>query len=297
VVLANNPMGYWRFSDGESTNAYDYAGYNTASDTNYIYNGGSSPALIEAGPRPPSFLGFESTNTAPFMDGSSQGYATTVPLFNSLSNFTLMGWFNIDPAQYPFDTDPYTHPDGRASLFGQEFAAELGFYQGDLLYFYATGINGTIFVTNGFSAGQWNFVAVVSDNTSNTTTVYLNGAVAGTASACPGTINANLFSIGKNVAYYPSGGYDNAFFPGSIDEVAAFNHALSPSAIQAIYQASQSFTISITRQAGAIVVSWPAGELQSASKPNGPWQTVSGAVSPLTLSTNGKVQFYRAVNP
>jgi len=64
----------------------------------------------------------------------------------------------------------------------------------------------------------------------------LNGAVVGTASACPGTVNPYLFSIGKNVSYFPSGGYDNAFFPGSLDEVAAFDHPLSSSQIQALYQ-------------------------------------------------------------
>jgi len=238
-VIAQNPMGYWRFSDGGGTNAYDYAGGNNAYDTNYMNNGNGStgnPAALGVGPQPSAFPGFETTNTAPFLDGLSQGYSSSVGLFNNRSNFTIMGWFNINPSQYPIVTDPFSHPDGRASLFGQEWAAEIGIYQGTNLYFYATGISATIFANSNLVPGVWNFVAAVSDATANTTTLYLNGAVVGTASACPGTVNPYLFSIGKNVSYYPSGGYDNAFFPGSLDEVAAFDHPLSSSQIQALYQ-------------------------------------------------------------
>jgi hypothetical protein len=237
AVIAQNPMGYWRFSDGGGTNAYDYAGGNNAYDTNYLNNGSSGPASLLAGPQPSTFPGFETTNTAPFLDGLGQGYASTVGLFNNRSNFTIMGWFKINPGQYPIVTDPFSHPDGRASLFGQEWAAELGFYQGTNLYFYATGITpGTIFVTSGFNPGVWHFVAAVSDAGANTTKVYLDGVLAGSANACPGTANSYLFSIGKNVAYFPASGYDNAFFPGSLDEVAAFDHPLSASQIQALYQ-------------------------------------------------------------
>lgn len=267
AVMAQNPMGYWRFSDGFGTNAFDYAGGNDASDANYLGNGGSGPATLQAGPRPPTFPGYESTNTAPFLDGVSQGYASSVSLFNNRSNFTIMGWFNIDPAQYPISNDPFAHAgaDQRASLFGQQWAAELGFYQGTNLYFFSTGISGTIFANTNVTPGVWNLVAAVSDAAANTTTLYLNGAVVGTASACPGANNAYLFSIGKNVAYYPSGGYDNALFPGSIDEVATFDHALSASAVQALYNVgtgsssvNQSPTnITTTVASGQMMLTWP----------------------------------------
>jgi len=180
-----------------------------------------------------------------------------------------MGWFNIDPTQYPIPgadgTEPFTHPSGRESLFGQEWAAELAFYQGTNLYFYATGISATIFANTNVVPGVWNFVAAVSDPAANTTTLYLNGAVVGTASACPGTVNSYLMSIGKNVSYFPSGGYDNAFFPGSLDEVAAFDHPLPASTIQALYnvglgvssvnQTQTNLTVSVS--GGQMTLAWP----------------------------------------
>jgi hypothetical protein len=268
ALLAQNPMGYWRFSDGGGTNAYDWAGGNNGYDTNYLNNGNGgtgNPATLGAGPRPASFPGFEANNSAPLLDGLSQGYASSAGLFNYRSNFTLMGWFNINPSQYPIPTDPFTNPDGRASLFGEEWAAELAIYEGTNLYFFSTGISATIFANTNLVPGVWNFVAAVSDTAAGATTLYLNGVAVGTASACPGTSQPYLFSIGKNVSYPPSGGYDNAFFPGSLDEVAAFDHALPASTIKSLYNAAlgivsvnQSPTnLTVSVSSGQISLAWP----------------------------------------
>ena len=121
--------------------------------------------------------------------------------------------------------------------------------------------------------------------------------VVGTANACPGAANTYDFSIGKDVSYFPTPPYDNAFFPGNIDEVAAFNHALSPSAIQQIYQSSQYYKIGITPQGAGYQVSWPVGRLLSAPTLKGPWTTNTGAVSPLNVSPGSAQEYYRGINP
>jgi hypothetical protein len=313
-VLANNPIDYWRFNDGQTTYAYDYAGGVTMTDLNWANDYGSGPPIETNGPVPPNYPGFESTNTAPWLDGSTQGYQSTVSLMNGMSNYTMMGWFCIDPTQYPFGDNPYVNPGGRASLFGQEFCGELGFvgigqngdaseyptYTGSKLYFYpgANQTGETIEVTNGWSVGGWNFIAVTVNSTTGLAALYLNGAAvegAGGPDTISGAASSQYsFSVGLDVAYPASGGVDNAFFPGSIDEVAVFDYPLSASAIQAIYQSSLNFSISITRQAGGVQISWPAGQLQSATSVSGPWQTMSGATSPLVV-TPGATKFYRAV--
>ena len=236
TILGYQPIGYWRFNDGESTTGYDTVGGNNVFDS-------LATSPMGAGPQPTAFPGFESTNTAPAMNIGSiqlQGYASTVSLMNYRTNYTIMGWFNLDPTQYPLGADPFNNPEARSSLFGQYGAVELGFYgpvTGTNLYFNAHGMNHTIFVTNGFAAGQWEYVAVVADATANTTTFYLNGNVVGTATAGTAFANTTLFSIGKNVTspIQQPGNYDSAFFAGSIDEVAVFDHPLSAAAIQAIY--------------------------------------------------------------
>jgi len=319
AVIAQNPMGYWRFSDGGGTNAYDYAGGNDAYDTNYVlnggYNGGSGlPAFLEAGPQPPSFPGFETTNTAPFLDGVSQGYASSVGLFNNRSNFTIMGWFNIDPTQYPIgatnNDNSFINPDGRGSLFGQQWAAEISIVQGTNLYFYATGISATIFASTNPAPGVWNFVAAVSDATANTSTLYLNGAVVGTASACPGTVNPYLMSIGKNVAYFANP--DRAFFPGGIDEVAAFDHPLSASQIQALYHtAIASANVSPTNLVAKVIKIGGVNNLLLTGAGGGggsgysvltttnittPWTNWSVSATGLPFGAGGSVSFTNAID-
>jgi hypothetical protein len=290
MVFSNSPMGYWRFSDGGGTNAYDYAGGNDAFDATGL--------PLQAGPRPPAFPGFESTNTAPFLNGTNNGSASSAKLFNGLSAFTLMGWFKIDPSQYPIvDTGTGgAHPQGRASLFGQEWTAELGFYQGTNLYFYSQGISSTLMVNTGFTPGQWCFVAAVSDPAAGTTTLYLNGVVAGTADACPGTVQPYLFSIGKNVSYFP----EAAFFPGSIDEVAAFDHALPASTIQNIYLKGYpgANTLSIGKSGNNLELAWSFGRLVSSTNLlTGPWLPVAGAISPQLVAPSSVPRFYRTVIP
>ena len=241
TILGYQPIGYWRFNDGESTNGIDTIGGNNVVDM-------LATSPMGAGPRPSPFPGFESTNSAPAMNIGSiqgQGYASTVSLMNNRTNFTIMGWFNLDPAQYPLGADPFNNPQARSSLFGQAQMVELGFYgpvTGTNLYFFSHGINHTLFITNGlggaqWAPGQWEYVAVVADATANTTTFYLNGQVVGTATAGTPFANTNLFSIGKNVTYPTSAesGFDTAFFPGSIDEVAVFDHPLSAAAVQTLY--------------------------------------------------------------
>ena len=278
AVLSLNPMGYWRFSDGGGTNGLDYIVGNN------VFDSLGSP--LQAGPRPPGFSGFESLNTAMYMNGTNRGYAGTSQMFNGLSEFTLMGWFNIDPSQYPFSLNA----DGRASLFGEQWTAELAFYQGTNLYFYAQGITARIFVTSGFGPGVWHFVAAVSDPNAGTTTVYLDGAVAGVGGSCPGVVLPYYFSIGDYVSNFPN---VPSPFPGSIDEVAAFDHALSASDVQNLYQAAgPKPVLNIARSGAKLWLAWAQGTLLEANAITGPWMTNS-ASSPYLVTPSAAKHFYR----
>ncbi len=282
TVLSHNPMGYWRFNDGGGTNGFDYIAGNN------VFDPLGSP--LQAGPQPPDFGGFESLNPAPRLNGTTQGYTSTSTMFDGLSEFTLMGWFNINPSQYPFTNSAA----GRASLFGQQWTAELAFYNGDLtgtrLYFYSQGITATIFVASGFDPGVWHFVAAVSDPTAGATTVYLDGAVAGVGNACPGVVLHNTFNIGDKVSNFPN---VPSPFPGSIDEVAAFDHALSAADVQSLYQAATPVVLQIA-PAGAnqLKLTWKQGTLLQADAFTGPW-TTNAASSPYLVAPLGAKKFYR----
>jgi beta-glucanase (GH16 family) len=52
-------------------------------------------------------------------------------------------------------------------------------------------------------------------------------------------------------------------------------------------------SLAIQAAAGSVILSWPGGELQSATNVSGPWSTVSGAISPRTNPVANAQEFYR----
>jgi len=88
---------------------------------------------------------------------------------------------------------------------------------------------------------------------------------------------------------------DNVYgdWDGGIDDVAVYNYVLSPQQIQNHFLNTTHLTAVIS--GNTIVVSWPAGTLQSATNVSGPYTNVGGATSPYTNSVSGSSQrFYRA---
>ena len=152
------------------------------------------------------------------------------------------------------------------------------------------GIAATIFVPGGFADGAWHFVAAVSDQAASMTTVYLDGVAAGTGTACPGTTQPYFFSIGKNVSNFPD---IPSFFPGSIDEVAAFDHALSAADVQSLYKVAAPVALKIGWSgANQLTVTWPQGMLLQADAVTGPW-TTNSASSPYLFAPSAAKRFYR----
>lgn len=52
-------------------------------------------------------------------------------------------------------------------------------------------------------------------------------------------------------------------------------------------------TLSVGLTAGKVAVTWSAGALESAPAPTGPWATVAGAASPLSVTPTDAARFYR----
>ena len=102
-----NPTHYWRFNDGDgSVYAYDYWGGNIATNDNVNTTG-------VAGPRPPDFSGFESTNAANSYDGFISTTDSGISTMNNLAQFSIVGWFNSPGMQ-----------GARIGLFGQNDVTE-----------------------------------------------------------------------------------------------------------------------------------------------------------------------------
>ena len=212
AVRTNNPIAYWRLNDPADTPfLHDSAGSHNAKN--------SSVTLGVPGLQSPTYPGFPPDNTAASFGGNSVATAEA-SLMNGLANFTLLGWFN-----------PAAAHSSSAALFGQNAVCEVGYSDsaGVNLVIQLTGIwvnprTGT----NGFTPGQWYFVAVVGDGSS--LDIYVNGALRAHQT---GGASSATSSFGFNIG----GAFDNfpAHFNGQIEDVAIFNKALSPQRIQELY--------------------------------------------------------------
>jgi|GEM_PF-1171218 len=213
TVVSLNPIAYWRMNETDGTNAYDYV---NSYDGNHI----DVMSLASVGPRPPSLPGFESSNTAVTYD-TGIGYTTTgLSLLNNRKAITVCGWVNLNG------------DFGQYGLFGQNDVWEFRFLK-NKTQIELWSPYGSIDYTFGsrIQSGTWFFIAAVGDAT--TMSLYINGQQVATttssASSSYGTSTAPFIFTGDT-----SGNGDSPL-PGSLDEIAVFDHALTSTDIATIY--------------------------------------------------------------
>src|ERR1051325_4735802 len=165
AVLADGPIVYYRFSDAvtypDSVVATNLG--NLGAAANGVYMGGAAPGA-EA-PRGPTFIGFEADNTALHLEGVAVFVSSISGLLNGKPQFTISGWVRRGADQLD-----------RTGLFGQNDLLEFGFSDNSTLEcFTDNGLD----VTNAFPNGEWDYVALVSDGSPGTITMYTNGVLAG----------------------------------------------------------------------------------------------------------------------
>ncbi|HEV2207638.1 MAG TPA: LamG-like jellyroll fold domain-containing protein [Verrucomicrobiae bacterium] len=216
-VEAPNPIGYWRFNEAPgSLYAYDYWGGDIATNANVTTG--------IAGPQPPDFPGFDTTNSAYAYDGLSAYTDTQEGILNNLRQFTIVGWFNAPGAE-----------PANSGLFGQPGSISVGFLPNLTV---TTASGGSVAIPqSAITPGQWYMVAAVGDG--QTLSLYLatTGAVL-EASTTFATTNygSSPYSlrIGGGGVFNPSGDY----FAGQIDEVAVYNQALTTAQVSSLIGAA-----------------------------------------------------------
>ncbi|HRI12512.1 MAG TPA: immunoglobulin domain-containing protein [Verrucomicrobiota bacterium] len=226
AVLADAPIANYRFNDVPPI-ANNSGTLGPSADG--TYSGGATSGW-EA-PRPPDFLGFEADNTALQLDGAGDFVRTVNGLLNGKPRFTLTGWIRRA-----------TDQTGRAGLFGQNDLVEFGYLDNNTLQAWTD--DGLNVAPNPFPNGEWSHVALVSDSSPGSLTLYTNGLPAGSRSHRLGRGNNNPFNIGGGGVFDPVG---NDFI-GQIDEVAVFDKALSAEQIAIHYFSAVASPPIITRQ-------------------------------------------------
>jgi len=235
AIISNNPIAYYRLDEAiNNTTVHDYLGNN-----NGTYGIDSTNSV--AGPVPPGFPGFYSGNSSVQTTGYDINSDPVLPPLGMATNtLTIVAWINPAGQQNPWAGIVY-YGDG---LNNYNTTTSLGLdVQG---YHNDYNVLGYQWNAQGWQVdtglripnNQWSLAAVVVTPTNATLYVGANNTLSSYVDVRNQPVQD--LSIGNGyigldpwVADLP-----NRTFNGKIDDVAIFNYALSPSAIQAIYHAA-----------------------------------------------------------
>ncbi len=228
AVLADNPLGYWRFNDAaDSGTAVNSGTAGDELDGEYID--------VERVPGPQEVdgrktTGFEADNMAIRMEDFDTYVAVDASPMNDVESdpgFTFEGWVSADPRE-----------GNRVGLWGQNDVPEFGFIQPFRIQLWTPG-GGNVnwdFTEDDIEDESWFHIAATSSF--EETLLYINGEF---VQAGPGQPNETFgfsdftFNIGGGGVYDPTG---NQFF-GNIDEVAIWTErVLTEEEIQAHFEAA-----------------------------------------------------------
>jgi hypothetical protein len=296
IVAADHPVAFYRLNEPtNSTTAVDAVG-----SFNAIYNNTNGPIDWQIPTGIPGDTNFGVGLFDPQSTNAGEGGVVDIPYaleLNPYGNWSFEGWFE------PTYQDPNNFRTVCSSMYNSNYsAAVFGWliYQHPasawtLVTFDGTGGPAT-FISDyahiPLVINSWYHLVLVNNGT--TIQLYVNG-VAGSASGpsslfIPDGVNGNpSLSAAPGVLAQRS---DGAFFGfnGGVDEVAFYNYALSPAQILAHYNGKAE--LSYAQANGQITLTWPVGTLLGTSDLTQPFQPVSGATSPYTVSLTNAHFFY-----
>lgn len=223
VVIADAPVGYWRFGETAGVNAADASGNGrtgtyTGAGVTYSQTGALSG----------------DSNTAALFDGTN-GYVdvTNHASLNPTAGFTLEAWVKATGA----------FPAQQKVIIEKPFTAHAApFYQYSLLAFNSSSMLcyasiGGAFVSAGIANAGINtttYTHVVCTYDGRNLRMYANGQEVGTL-ATVGTVD----TYATDVKIGAHGNLATERFPGHIDEPAIYSYALSAGQVKAHYDAGQ----------------------------------------------------------
>ncbi|HEV2319353.1 MAG TPA: LamG-like jellyroll fold domain-containing protein, partial [Verrucomicrobiae bacterium] len=246
-VLALNPIGYWRLNDvnldgpdnGNGDDGYianDYAGGNNGIYTNVIL--GQTGYNPTADPSDSSAAFGDMSSFVNNLAGQIQGidFAATN---GANAEFTVEAWVQGQPG------NEYT---GGAvvtkGLYGLDDEFNLGMDASSTHHyrFYVRNAAGTVYTADSSFAPDsgWHHLAGVCDEASGKVSLYIDGQLAASTSipANSGEYeSADPLTIGAGITNDSPQGYTLQFF-GNINDVAAFNYALTASQVAAQFTAT-----------------------------------------------------------
>ena len=222
IVVADSPVAYWRLGESGGSLAADVLGAHDGS-----YQGGTS--LGQTGllvDDPDSAAGFDGSDD--FVD------VGTLPIAGS--SFTLESWIAASTSPPKTQTVIGTHGGNQAGRsvnlrVHDDGRLGLNFGNNEL-----TSPTGTV------SFGDTHHVVATYDSATDTTSLYVDGAVVASGDQGPFTYAGNEFYVGRYKDHNKKGEY----FDGILDDVAVYDHTLSSTDVAAHFEAGMRLPVVTT---------------------------------------------------
>jgi hypothetical protein len=295
TVFADNPLGYWRLNETAGPTAFDATGSH-----NGTYATAATPGAT--GPRPLAFPGFETTNDAVETYVSTLNSYVSVP-FGSLSTntVTFTAWLYPMGSQEGWSGLLVTRGNGVSGGMNYNSQQMLGYTWNNNSSATYNFVSGLVIPNN-----QWSLVAMV---------IYPDKAIlylgsTGTLRSATNILahTSDVFGNNWQIGHDNSGANASRTFNGLIDEVAVFNHSISPARVAAYYQAALQggvlltnlgvtpsglqFT-SINLVSDQVILQWlGAGTLEESTNLLGPWILSPYQNNPVVAPASGN-RYYR----
>jgi len=228
LVLAHNPVGYWRLDEFGGAVAHDLVAGNDGIFTPTVQLGQPGNKLIDT--HTAAKFGALSTSNS-CVTNINVSFASA-----SSSSFSVEAWVN--GSAQTSDAGIVTKGYGSG---GEQFNLDCGNTASHAYRFFVRDGSGTAKLANSSVTpnGQWQHLVGVCDQTNGFVYLYVNGASvgSGTIGTNSGILNSSYtVSIGSRQS--GAGTPFNFQFQGSIEEVALYKYALSPAQVQAHYVAA-----------------------------------------------------------
>lgn len=234
AALANkylSPQANWTLADGSGATA----AFDSASDVSEYWplsnTLGSNPATLTGGT---SWVSDPVYGEVLKLDGTS-GYASTPKsVVDTTASFTVAGWANLSSAGHNAEI---VSQDGTQN---SEFT--LQYDQADNRWAFGMAASDTAgastvraLSTSVPATGTWTHLVGTYNAITHVLSLYVNGTLVGTATDATPWAATGALAIGRGL----TGGANADFFPGELSNVQAFNYALTPQQVAALYQRLQ----------------------------------------------------------
>ena len=297
MVASYGPYAFWKLNEtsdpsGGGVPAFDYVGGHTATYQIGAQNGFNGIV----GPQAAAFPGFPAVNYAlATVSNTANSYVTASSGNLIATNLTYAMWIK-----------PNAPVENWAGLLMDRGGSGAGLGFGGTVD--GTGMSELGYTWNANSTWSWNsslyppanvwsFVVMVIEPTKATLYLMNNSGVQSATNAV--AQDSERFGVAWHIGDDAQGATGTRTFPGSISDVSVFLSALSPSQVNALYNAGlgtvapPNVTLYVTPAgSGKVTLTWSQGTLLQATSLTGTW-IPTALTSGSTVDTTNSMMFYK----